>query len=140
MFFICGKYSMEFKTFRDRVWRYRDVFKIPNVFNCIFEHLILQPDQRLFVFLHIDEFQFIDLWENYAVENRKMVEKQLFKEMINGLATYMTSPSSGIFVQTFPSGTAPQIVTSAKEASRVSFRFVDCPQPTHNNCFYDTTI
>ncbi|CAG8738589.1 12725_t:CDS:1, partial [Acaulospora morrowiae] len=127
VFFIERKYDMKFITFRDRVWECRDIFKIPNVFNCIYDHLI-QPDQQLFVFIHIDEFQLIDRWECDAVNERKMPAKQLFKEMINGLASFMLGPPSRIYVQTFLSGTAPQVVISAKESSSVSFGFINCPQ------------
>ncbi|GET63923.1 hypothetical protein GLOIN_2v1794374 [Rhizophagus irregularis DAOM 181602=DAOM 197198] len=84
-------------------------------------------NQHLFVFLHIDEFQLIDEWESNAVMKRKMEEKLLFKEMINGLVLYMFSPSH-IFVQPFLSGTAPQFVNFMKESSKVSFGFVNCPQ------------
>ncbi|CAG8582460.1 13754_t:CDS:2 [Acaulospora morrowiae] len=127
VFFIERKYDMKFITFRDRVWEYRENFKIPNVFECIYDHLI-QLNRQLFVFLHIDEFQLIDRWECDAVNERKMPVKQLFKEMINGLASFMLGPPSRIYVQTFLSGTTPQVVISAKESSRVSFGFVNCPQ------------
>jgi hypothetical protein len=119
---------MKFEVFRSEVWKYRDIFTISGVFGSIYDHLIQQPDQQLFIFLHIDEFQLIDRWESEAITLRKMVEKKLFKEMINGLARFMLGPPSNIFVQTFFSGTAPQIVISAKESSRVSFGFVNCPQ------------
>ncbi|CAG8575804.1 3876_t:CDS:2 [Acaulospora morrowiae] len=127
VFFIESKYNMKFETFRDQVWKHRDIFKISNVFNCIYDHLS-QPNQQLFMFLHIDEFQLIDRWERDAVNERKMPVKQLFKEMINNLASFMLGPSSNIYVQAFLSGTAPQVVISAKESSRVSFGFVNCPQ------------
>src|SRR4051812_27286070 len=52
VFFIEKKYFMKFETFRDRIWEHRDIFKISNVFNCIYDHLILQPNRHLFVFLH----------------------------------------------------------------------------------------
>jgi hypothetical protein len=128
VFFIEKKYIMKFETFRDRVWEHRDIFKISNVFNCIYVHLNLQPNRQLFVFLHIDEFQLIDEWEFNAVNERKISVKQLFKEMINGLASYMLGPPSLIYVQTFLSGTAPQVVISAKKSSKVSFEFAKCPQ------------
>ncbi|KAF9403998.1 hypothetical protein BGZ76_007141, partial [Entomortierella beljakovae] len=35
--------------------------------------------------------------------------------------------NSSIFVQTFFSGTAPRVIISSKETSRVSFGFVSCP-------------
>jgi hypothetical protein len=57
-----------------------------------------------------------------------MIEKQLFREMINGLALFMLSPPSQIFVQTFLFRTAPQVVISVKESSRVLFGFVYCLQ------------
>ncbi|CAB4391454.1 unnamed protein product [Rhizophagus irregularis] len=128
VFFIEKKIILSFTNFRDRVWKYRDIFKIPNVFDCIYAHLISQSNIQLFVFFHIDEFQNIDLWEDDAIKNRKMAKKQLFKEMINDLAPFMLAPQSLIYVQTFLSGTAPQVVISNKESSRVSFRFADCPQ------------
>ncbi|GBC05179.1 hypothetical protein RclHR1_06080008 [Rhizophagus clarus] len=128
VFFIEGKYTMRFETFRDRVWKYKDIFKISNVFECIYEHLNFQPNRQLFVFLHIDEFQLIDQWEIDAVNERKMSVKHLFKEMINGLASFMFGPPSLIYVQTFFSGTAPQAVISVKESSKVSFEFANCPQ------------
>ncbi|CAB5364970.1 unnamed protein product [Rhizophagus irregularis] len=128
VFFIEKKFILSFTNFRDRVWKYRDIFKIPNVFDCIYAHLISQSNIQLFVFFHIDEFQNIDLWEDDAIKNRKMAKKQLFKEMINDLAPFMLAPQSLIYVQTFLSGTAPQVVISNKESSRVSFIFADCPQ------------
>jgi hypothetical protein len=48
--------------------------------------------------------------------------------MINSLAPFMFGPPSRVFVQTFLSGTAPQVVISVKESSKVSFKFVKCPQ------------
>ncbi|CAB4491617.1 unnamed protein product [Rhizophagus irregularis] len=114
VFFIEKKFILSFTNFRDRVWKYRDIFKIPNVFDCIYAHLISQSNIQLFVFFHIDEFQNIDLWEDDAIKNRKMAKKQLFKEMINDLAPFMLAPQSLIYVQTFLSGTAPQVVISNK--------------------------
>ncbi|GBC51889.2 hypothetical protein GLOIN_2v414785 [Rhizophagus irregularis DAOM 181602=DAOM 197198] len=128
VFFIEKKFILSFTNFRDRVWKYRDIFKIPNVFDCIYAHLISQSNIQLFVFFHIDEFQNIDLWEDDAIKNRKMAKKQLFKEMINDLAPFMLAPQSLIYIQTFLSGTAPQVVISNKESLRVSFIFADCPQ------------
>ena len=116
---------MKFETFRRLVWEYREIFKISDVFASINN---LQPDRHIVVFLHIDEFQLIDQWEFNAVNKRKVLAKELFKEMINGLASYMLGPPSSIYVQTFLSGTAPQVVIAAKESSRFSFRFANCPQ------------
>ncbi|UZO28612.1 uncharacterized protein OCT59_022129 [Rhizophagus irregularis] len=48
--------------------------------------------------------------------------------MINDLAPFMLAPQSLIYIQTFLSGTAPQVVISNKESLRVSFIFADCPQ------------
>ncbi|PKY56726.1 hypothetical protein RhiirA4_448817 [Rhizophagus irregularis] len=130
VFFIEKKYIMKFETFRGLVWEYREIFNMSNVFVSIYDHLI-QPNhtnRQLFVFLHIDEFQLIDEWEFNAVKERDVPVKQLFKEMINGIATYMLGPASLIYVQTFLSGTAPQVVISAKKSSRVSFEFANCPQ------------
>ena len=122
---------MKFETFRSQVWEYREMFNISNVFGSIYDHLndlILQPNQQLFVFLHIDEFQLIDEWESVAVNERKIAKKHLFKEMVDGLAPFMLGSPSRIFVQPFLSGTAPQVVLSVKESSKVSFRFINCPQ------------
>jgi hypothetical protein len=127
VFFVEGKYNMTFEIFRGRVLKYNKYFKISNVFECICEHLNLQPKQQLFVFLHIDEFQLIDRWECDAVNKRKMIKRELFKEMIHYLAGYMPGPSH-IFIQTFLSGTAPRVVISAKKPTSFSFRFVNCPQ------------
>ncbi|CAG8452323.1 1258_t:CDS:2 [Funneliformis caledonium] len=102
VFFIEGKYTM-------------------NIYN-------LQLNRHIIVFIHIDEFQLINQWEFNAVNKRKVLAKELFKEMINGLASYMLGPPSLIYVQTFLSGTAPQVVIAAKESSKVSFRFANCPQ------------
>ncbi|GBB93766.1 hypothetical protein RclHR1_22280002 [Rhizophagus clarus] len=128
VFFIERKYIMKFETFRRLVWEYREIFNISDVFVSIYDYLILQPNRQLFVFLHIDEFQLIDEWEFNAVNERKVSVKQLFKEMINGLASYMLGPPSFIYVQTFLSGTAPQVVITAKKSSKVSFEFANCPQ------------
>jgi hypothetical protein len=125
VFFIENKYDMKFETFRRLVWEYREIFNISGVFDFIADHLNINHEQQLFVFLHIDEFQLIDRWESVAVNERN---KNLFKEMINGLVPFMLGPPSRVFVQTFLSGTAPQVVMSVKESSKVSFRFVNCPQ------------
>ncbi|PKY51439.1 hypothetical protein RhiirA4_468482 [Rhizophagus irregularis] len=126
-FFIERKYKMKFETFRRLIWEYRDIFMISDVFLSIYNHIhiTLQPNQQLFVFLHIDEFQLIDQWESNAVMKRKM---ELFEEMINNLASFLFGPPSCIFVQTFLSGTAPQLVKSTKKPAGVSFTFVNCPQ------------
>ncbi|GBB87908.1 hypothetical protein RclHR1_01440023 [Rhizophagus clarus] len=125
VFFIENKYDMKFETFRRLVWEYREIFNISGVFDFIADYLNINHEQQLFVFLHIDEFQLIDRWESVAVNERN---KNLFKEMINGLAPFMLGPPSRVFVQTFLSGTAPQVVISVKESSKVSFRFINCPQ------------
>ncbi|RGB42790.1 hypothetical protein C1646_785098 [Rhizophagus diaphanus] len=128
-FFIERKYKMKFETFRRLIWEYRDIFIISDVFLSIYFHIhISLPYQQLFVFLHIDEFQLIDQWESNAVMKRKMAGKDIFKEMINCLASFIFGPPSSIFVQTFLSGTAPQLVFSAKKPAGVSFTFVNCPQ------------
>ncbi|RGB42311.1 hypothetical protein C1646_662393 [Rhizophagus diaphanus] len=128
VFYIKGKYQMKFETFRRLIGKYCVIFTISDVFESIYNHLGLKSDNKhLFVFLHIDEFQLIDEWESNAVMKRKMVEKELFKNMITNLALYMFGPSH-IFVQPFLSGTAPHVVNSVKESSNISFGFVNCPQ------------
>ncbi|CAG8655067.1 2737_t:CDS:2, partial [Paraglomus occultum] len=127
VFFIEGKYDMQFVTFRDRVMRYVDMFKIANVFESIRDKLSLKTAHQLFVFLHVDEFQLVDRWDGEIVNYRKPA-KDLFKNMINNLAPFLYGPPTTTFVQTFLSGTAPQVVIAAKETSRVSFDFVPCLQ------------
>ncbi|CAH1763083.1 5781_t:CDS:2 [Entrophospora sp. SA101] len=102
---------------------YIKYFNIGAVFQSIAEHLELKENQELFVFLHIDEFQLIDKWEKKYMST---FNKDFFKDMFNELATFMMNRLEA-FVQTFISGTAPQVVISAKEPSRVSFHFVECP-------------
>ncbi|PKK69605.1 hypothetical protein RhiirC2_780789 [Rhizophagus irregularis] len=109
--------------------KYSVIFTISDVFESIYNYLDLKSNnQHLFIFLHIDEFQLIDKWESNAVMKREIEEKLLFKKMINGLASYMFSPSFHIFVQPFLSGIALDIIIFTKESSKVSFRFVKCSQ------------
>src|SRR5690606_17586959 len=102
------------------------LFKIYNVIETIQWHLDPEGNRRIFLFLHIDEFQIIDEWDE---ENkmRGIPRKQLFRNTIHNLTRWMMSPSSHIFVQTFFSGLAPQVIIRLREPSKVSFRFVKCP-------------
>ncbi len=61
LFFIQRRYLIKFQIFRELVKEYRNMFSIPNVFDTIREHLGLQSDQQLYLFLHIDEFWFMIL-------------------------------------------------------------------------------
>nr|CAG8493793.1 670_t:CDS:2 [Entrophospora candida] len=122
-FFVAGKYEVGFQLFRDQAWPYINIFKVENVFVSLRKKLSLQNTQQLFVFLHVDEFQLIYKWD----EDRTNPTKNLFKNMISDLATFMFGPPKYTFVQTFLSGTAPQAIIRTKEASKVSFGFVKCP-------------
>ncbi|KAF9371256.1 hypothetical protein BGX21_005209 [Mortierella sp. AD011] len=124
-FFINGRIDMSFDVFRAKVNKDIDQFILGNVFEAIKEDQHYDNSHQLFIFLHIDEFQLLNQWDdsNTKLGGRRIM---LFKNTINSLAAFMMSNST-IFVQTFLSGTAPRAIISAKETSRVSFGFVSCP-------------
>jgi len=95
------KYNLNFLIFRERILPYIKTLNIQDVFGSIRNSLSLKDDERLFIFLHIDEFQRIFKWD----ENRN---DKLFKYMINDLAPeHMYGNGSQLtFVQEFFSGTA----------------------------------
>ncbi|CAJ0645440.1 13691_t:CDS:2 [Entrophospora sp. SA101] len=68
----------------------------------------------------------IDAVFQSIAEHLESATLYFFKDMVNELATFMMNRLEA-FVQIFLSGTAPQVVISAKEPSRVSFHFVECP-------------
>lgn len=124
-YFVKGSKRMSFDTFRILVKAHNDLFRIGSVFDAIKQDLSHGSNHQLFLFLHIDEFQIVDQWDE---ANRKQGKPDisLFKNMINSFAPFMM-PSSSIFVQTFLSGTVPRLIISAKETSMISFGFVRCP-------------
>ncbi|KAF9432465.1 hypothetical protein BGZ76_010776 [Entomortierella beljakovae] len=123
--FIQGKYKPSFETFRQLVGAHIHLFNISNVLESIQQDLGYSDELQLFIFLHIDEFQLLDQWDDTNKKQGKL-DISLFKNAINSLAAFMMS-NSPIFVQTFLSGTTPRIIISAKETSRASFGFVSCP-------------
>ncbi|KAG0045713.1 hypothetical protein BGZ83_009041 [Gryganskiella cystojenkinii] len=137
-FFIEGKYEMTFQRFQALIEGHINLFTIDRANVAILEHLGLpeyfdpQDPRRLFLFLHIDEFQLIDKWD---VDNATRKHLQIFKDMIRCLAIYMQPPATNIFVQTFLSGTAPQAIIAAQEPSRTSFGFVRTPLLSSHSMF-----
>ncbi|KAF0446450.1 crinkler family protein [Gigaspora margarita] len=123
-FFVAKNYRMPFGSFRILALPYVRFFIIDVVLENIRRKLALKNTQQLFIFLHIDEFQLIDEWDE---QDRTNPPKNLFKNMISALASYMLKPSQCAFVQVFLSGTAPKVIITAKKASKVSFKFVKCP-------------
>ncbi|PKY40341.1 hypothetical protein RhiirA4_453697 [Rhizophagus irregularis] len=113
------KYELRFEIFRNRLCL-TSKFSIFKTSLQVFESLSLKGTQRLFVFLHIDEFQLI---------LNGMREEKLFRYIINVLAPeYMFCNGSNLtFVQEFLSGTAKQAVIREKEASKASLVPLKCP-------------
>ncbi|KAI8345214.1 hypothetical protein B0O80DRAFT_474836 [Mortierella sp. GBAus27b] len=110
-YFIEGQYNLTFETFRSHVREHMDLFTISQALEAISKHNGVEGEQRLFLFLHIDE-----CWK-----------KDFFKEILKILASFMHSPTTSTFIQTFLSGTAPQAVVKLQEPTRASFLFVECP-------------
>ncbi|RGB30818.1 hypothetical protein C1646_764835 [Rhizophagus diaphanus] len=126
-FFIEKEYGMTFQEFRVALEQYRDSFNNFHV-NVVIEEIrksLNLSDKHLFyLYLHIDEFQLIDSWDK---EDKSNQPTNLFKTMINHISEFMLNSAIPTFVQPFLSGTAPLAVIQHKEASRISFQFVDCP-------------
>ncbi|RIB30905.1 hypothetical protein C2G38_967273 [Gigaspora rosea] len=122
--FIEKYYDMTFKEFRSKVLTYgKYIFMIEPVITYYYESLKLYDNRKLFLYLHIDDFQLIDAWN---AEFRKNIPSGLFKKMIRDLSQYMTHQWH-TFIQPFLSGTAPQVIAAQKQASPISFYPVDCP-------------
>ncbi|CAG8515823.1 7631_t:CDS:2 [Funneliformis mosseae] len=121
-FFIKRKYDIVFEAFRALAKLYIKIFNISMVFESIRKSLSLFNNQVLFIFLHIDDFQEIDIWDEKTVN----LTNKLFKNMISDLACFIFDLPRLTYIQTFLSETAPQIVIMAKEASKVLFKFVIC--------------
>ncbi|GBB90793.1 hypothetical protein RclHR1_17890004 [Rhizophagus clarus] len=121
-YFIMRKYNLSFEVFRDRVLPHIKILNIPAVFASIRKNLLLKDAERLFIFLHIDEFQLIFKWD----EGR---DDKLFKYIINNFAPeYMHGNSSHFtFVQEFFSGTAREAAVREKEASKLTLESIKCP-------------
>ncbi|RIA85808.1 hypothetical protein C1645_830258 [Glomus cerebriforme] len=124
-----GDYKLSAMALRHN---YNDLFNVDTIISSCHKSLKLSDRRQFFLYLHIDEFQLIDIWDK---NNKTSPPKELFKNIISDLATYMvlSSPSassktiSSIFVQPFLSETAPYDVIAQKEASKTLFDFVECP-------------
>ncbi|PKY38663.1 hypothetical protein RhiirA4_155763 [Rhizophagus irregularis] len=120
-FFIEKKYNTTFLDFCSRALQYgEDIFIFDSVIYYCYESLKLSNNQKLFLYLHIDEFQLIDEWDAQNKTN------QLFGNMIRGISKFMIGEYS-TFIQPFLSGTATRAITKQKKATGISFQFVDCP-------------
>ncbi|CAB4384806.1 unnamed protein product [Rhizophagus irregularis] len=126
-FFIEKEYGMTFQEFRFALKQYRDSFNNFH-FNVVIREcrksLNLSDKHLFFLYLHIDEFQLIDSWDKNDKSNPPT---NLFYNMIHNISEYMLKSALPAFIQPFLSGTAPLAVIKQKEASRISFQFVDCP-------------
>ena len=124
--FVHNKYYMTFDVFRRAANPFLTAFGIGDVIEGIRRNLRIDDHQRLFIFLHLDEFQMIfDFEPSWAAElgNERT---GLFKIMMRDLGSLMSYPGRN-FVQTFLSGTALQYVMASKEPTLYSFKFVGCP-------------
>ncbi|PKK64648.1 hypothetical protein RhiirC2_787204, partial [Rhizophagus irregularis] len=121
------EYGMTFQEFRFALKQYRDSFNNFH-FNVVIREcrksLNLSDKHLFFLYLHIDEFQLIDSWDKNDKSNPPT---NLFYNMIHNISEYMLKSALPAFIQPFLSGTAPLAVIKQKEASRISFQFVDCP-------------
>ncbi|CAB4390094.1 unnamed protein product [Rhizophagus irregularis] len=88
-FFVNEKYVWSFAMFSTKANEYKHIFKLDNVLAHIYshEHKRLQPGQHLFIFLQIDEFQFI-------LKDRKE-RAELFKQLM--YSTTGRNTSNGTF-------------------------------------------
>ncbi|CAG8541511.1 970_t:CDS:2 [Funneliformis mosseae] len=126
-FFIKGKYDIQFREFRHEALKNKDNFNIDFVITAIRSSLCLETGQRLFLFIHIDEFQKIINFDGWNADTEKP-SKGLFRCMMYELGRYMTYQSPQcIFVQTFLSGTEPHSIIRAKEPTSYSWYFAECP-------------
>jgi hypothetical protein len=98
------------------------LFELDAVIMSIQESLKLEVGRRLFLFLHIDEFQAIFEFERiWRMEG-------LFKSMQVDLGSLMTGTTlDNIFMQTFFSGTEKRSIVTTKKTSAYSWTFVECP-------------
>ncbi|CAB5393666.1 unnamed protein product [Rhizophagus irregularis] len=120
-FFIEKKYDTTFLVFCSRALQYgEDIFIFDSVIYYCYESLKFSNNQKLFLYLHIDEFQLIDEWDAQNKTN------QFFGNMIRGISKFMIGEYS-TFIQPFLSGTATRAITKQKKATGISFQFVDCP-------------
>ncbi|CAJ0752763.1 19615_t:CDS:2, partial [Entrophospora sp. SA101] len=126
-FFIKGKYDIQFREFRHEALKNKDNFNIDFVITAIRSSLCLETGQRLFLFIHIDEFQKIINFDGWNADTEKP-SKGLFRCMMYELGRYMTYQSPQcIFVQTFLSGTEPHSIIRANEPTSYSWYFAECP-------------
>lgn len=126
-FFVKGKYDIQFREFRHEALKHKDDFNVDFVITAIRSYLCLEVGQRLFLFIHIDEFQKIINFDSWNADTERP-PKGLFRCMMYELGRYMTYQSPQcIFVQTFLSGTAPHSVIRSKEPTSYSWHFSECP-------------
>ncbi|CAB5358430.1 unnamed protein product [Rhizophagus irregularis] len=126
-FFIEKEYGMTFQEFRTALKQYRgsfDNFQFHVVIGEIRKSLNLSDKHLFFLYLHIDEFQLIDSWDK---EDKSNPPTKLFYYMIYNISEYMLKSALPAFIQPFLSGTVLLAIIRQKEASRISFQFVDCP-------------
>lgn len=120
--FFIKRYDISFADFRMEALKSRELFQLGPVITRIRESLKLEVDQRLFLFLHVDEFQAIFEFE------RKLLMEGLFKSMQRDLGAFMTGTTfKKTFMQTFFSGTEKRSIVATKQASAYSWTFVECP-------------
>jgi hypothetical protein len=104
-----------------------NLFNFDTVIYSCQKSLKLSMKEQFFLYLHIDEFQLVDAYDK---NDKTSPPKELFKNMISNFSTYLVpnSPlSSSTFVLPFLSGTAPHAVLKQKNASTISFEFIECP-------------
>ena len=126
-FFIEKECGITFQEFRVALEQYRNSFNNFHVSVVIGEcrkSLNLSNKHLFYLYLHIDEFQLIDSWDK---EDMSSPPTKLFYNMIHNISEFMLNSALPTFVQPFLSGTAPLAVIKQKEASSISFQFVDCP-------------
>ncbi|CAB4490961.1 unnamed protein product [Rhizophagus irregularis] len=110
-FFIEKKYDTTFQVFRSRALQYgKDIFIFDSVIYYYYESLKFSNNQKLFLYLHIDEFQMIDKW---GAQNKT---NQFFGNMIRCITKFTTEEYS-TFIQPFLSGTAPRAIAKQREVT-----------------------
>jgi len=122
-FFVKGSNEMSFMTFRSEAIKYEQYFQFETVVTAIRKHLQLATDRKLFIFLHVDEFQEIF---DYERQNPNTPKARLFKDIQGILGTCMTGDKK-FFIQTFFSGTERRSIIETRKSSTFAWTFIDCP-------------
>ncbi|RUS16922.1 hypothetical protein BC937DRAFT_90638 [Endogone sp. FLAS-F59071] len=151
-FFIDGKYDKSYAKFLSSVKKYWDLFQLEDVIKSIRENKGLSGDKKLFIFLHIDEYQMVlnEAWNGKSVGKRPGDLKQdivsfpglgltpggisLLKEITYCLGEFATSKSQ-TFVQPFLSGTAQEAVLKLAKPTSYTFHLLPCPLLSDKACF-----